>query len=81
MRFGDTLELVLLTIDGVGPAEGQLRHIDSGIEIDISADEVTFKIATRQPTALSYTKVSGYVAARMATAALRLARLTGVTSD
>ena len=45
--FGDALELVSLTIDGAAPAAGQLRQTDSGLEIDVSADEVTLEIVTR----------------------------------
>ena len=45
--FGDSLELVSLTIDGAAPAEGQLRHTDSGLEIDVSAEEVSLEIVTR----------------------------------
>ena len=45
--FGDALELVSLTIDGALPAAGQVRETDSGLEIDVSADEVTLEIVTR----------------------------------
>uniref|UniRef100_UPI003FA21F1A aminopeptidase N n=1 Tax=Zoogloea ramigera TaxID=350 RepID=UPI003FA21F1A len=45
--FGDTLELVSLTIDGAAPVDGQLRHTDSGLELDVSADSVTLEIVTR----------------------------------
>ncbi|WP_298595598.1 aminopeptidase N [Zoogloea sp.] len=47
MLFGDALELVSLTIDGAAPADGQLRHTDSGLEIDVSADSVALEIVTR----------------------------------
>ena len=45
--FGDALELVSLTIDGALPAGGQVRETDSGLEIDVSADELTLEIVTR----------------------------------
>lgn len=45
--FGDALELVSLTIDGAAPAAGQVRETDSGLEIDVSADELTLEIVTR----------------------------------
>jgi aminopeptidase N len=44
---GEGLELVSLTLDGVAPAEGQLRNTDSGLEIDCDADAVTLVIVTR----------------------------------
>ncbi len=45
--FADTLELVSLSVDGVAPAAGQVRETDSGLEIDVSADEVALEIVTR----------------------------------
>ncbi len=45
--FGDTLELVSLTIDGAAPAAGQVRETDSGLEIDVAADELMLEIVTR----------------------------------
>jgi len=45
--FGDALELVSLTIDGAAPAAGQVRDTDSGLEIDVSTDELTLEIVTR----------------------------------
>jgi len=45
--FGDALELVSLTIDGAAPAAGQVRETDSGLEIDVAADELTLEIVTR----------------------------------
>jgi len=45
--FGDSLELVSLTIDGAAPAPGQVRESESGLEIDVSSDAVTLEIVTR----------------------------------
>ncbi|HOB44700.1 MAG TPA: aminopeptidase N [Zoogloea sp.] len=45
--FGDGLELVSLTVDGVAPAAGALRQTGTGFELDVDADELVLEIVTR----------------------------------
>ena len=45
--FGEALELVSIAIDGAAPAEGQVRETESGLEVDVTADEVVLTIVTR----------------------------------
>ena len=45
--FGDGLELVSLTVDGVAPPAGALRQTGTGFELDVDADELVLEIVTR----------------------------------
>ncbi len=45
--FGEALERVSIAIDGIAPADGQVRETESGLEVDVTAGEVELTIVTR----------------------------------
>ncbi len=45
--FGDALERVSIAIDGVAAAPARVRETESGLEIEVDADEVELTIVTR----------------------------------
>ena len=61
--YGEALERVSLTVDGMAPAPGQLRDTASGLEIDVVGDVVNLEIVTRIDPAAN-TTLSGLYQSR-----------------